>query len=228
MEYSNNLNPERPCKNEQELIEHFGGIALDKQLDLSDVIGENNWNVDLGKGEITFGGDLNFPIQILGTFSHSSETLLWAWANTQSNLPEQLIQQALKLKNYGEENQIELLANGNFDATEDDLHLIGLIASGMFGSSAYYVADYGQGAMVVTIDSKKIDAAHQGSHHRILTCFPQLISMFEMNHQAALKHYLHARGYQISETAEGLSAEKDGNIIQAKFDEQSRLVSLNG
>ena len=34
-----------PCKSEQELIEQFGGFAFDKQVDLSEVIGDNDWNV---------------------------------------------------------------------------------------------------------------------------------------------------------------------------------------
>ncbi|WP_316834380.1 DUF6882 domain-containing protein [Pedobacter nutrimenti] len=217
-----------PCKTEQELIQRFGGIALDKQSDLSEVIGSNNWNVDMTKGEISFGTNLVFPIQVLGTFSHSSETWLWAWANTESGLPESIIQQALQLKKYGEENEIPLLSNSEFDASKDDLHLIGLIASGMFNSSAYYVADYGQGAMVVTIKSDTIDKIRKEDHHRVLTTFPQLISLFEMNHQVALTNYLNAKGYHVAENGNHLSAERDGNRIVAEFDEQFRLTKLNG
>jgi hypothetical protein len=217
-----------PCKTEQELLERFGGNGFDKQLDLGEVIGDSNWNVDMPKGEISFGPNLVFPIQVLGTFSHSSKTWLWAWANTKSGLPESITQQAEQLKKYGEENEIELLRNSEFDAAKGDLHLIGLIASGMFNSSGYYIADYGQGAMVVTIKSDKVDKIRKDNHHRILTVFPQLISQFEMKHNLALTNYLTAKGYDISANGTKLTATKNGNTITAEFDDQSRLTKLNG
>lgn len=217
-----------PCKTEQELVERFGGNALDKQIDLSEVIGDNNWNVDMTKEEISFGQNIVFPIQVLGTFSHSSETWLWAWANTKSGLSESITKQAQQLKKYGEENGIDLLRNSEFDATNGDLHLIGLIASGMFRSSGYYIADYGQGAMLVTIKSDKVDKIRKHNHLRILTVFPQLISQFEMNHNFALINYLKDKGYHISENGMKLSATKDGQTITAEFDELSRLTKLNG
>jgi len=216
------------CKTEQELIEQFGGNAFDKQIDLGDVIGSNNWNVDMGKGEISFGADLVFPIQVLGTFSHSSQTWLWAWANTKSRLPESIIQQAQQLRKYGDENEIDLLIINQFDATNADLHLIGSVASGMFNTSGYYIADYGEGAMVVTLQSEKVDQIRQHNHHRILTVFPQLISQYEMNHNSALTNYLIAKGYQISENGAKLVATKNGQTITAEFDELSRLTKLNG
>jgi len=215
-------------KTEQELIERFGGNAFDKQLDLGEVIGENNWNVDMTKGEISFGTNLVFPIQVLGTFSHASETWLWAWANTQSGLSDDVTQQAQQLKKYGEENEIDLLKNSEFDATTNDLHLIGLVASGLFDASGYYIADYGQGAMVVTIKSDKVDKIRKDKHHRILTVFPQLISQFEMNHKLALTNYLTDKGYEISDDGAKLTATKNGDTITAAFDDLFRLTKLNG
>lgn len=222
------LQNQNPCKTEQELIERYGGLAFEKQLDFADVIGNNSWNVDMQIGEITFGPELVFPIQVLGTFSHSSETWLWAWANTQSGLPDNVLQQALQLKKYGEDNEIDLLHNSEFDASKDDLHLIGLIASGMFEASAYYIADYGQGAMVVTIKSDVINKARKNDHYRIPTVFPQLISQFEMNHRIALLNYLQAKGYTVVKDALKLTGTKNGNTITAEFDEQNRLTKLAG
>jgi hypothetical protein len=217
-----------PCKSEQELIERYGGIALEKQLDFGDIIGSNNWNVDVTKGTISFGPELCFPMQSIGTFSHSSQTWLWAWANTKSGLPESIIQQSLQLKKYGEDNEIDLLRNDTFDFSKDELHLVGAIASGMFNSSAYYIADYGQGAMVVTIKSGIVDKARTDNHLRILTVFPQLISLFDMNHKNALVNYLQAKGYVVSDAENMVTGIKNNNTITGQFDELSRLTKLNG
>ena len=217
-----------PCKTLEELLERYGGIALDKQIDFSEVIGNNSWNVDMSKEEITFGPNLSFPIQVLGTISYSSESWLWAWANTQSGLPENIIRQSLELKKYGEENEIDILRDSSFDFGKDDLHLIGIIASGTFNSTAYYIADYGQGAMVVTLRNDKIDNARKDNHHRILTVFPQLISQFDMNHKFALTNYLQAKGYSTTEQKSKLIGTKGTNTITAEFDDSFRLTKLNG
>jgi hypothetical protein len=216
------------CKTLEELLERYGGIAFDKQIDFSEAIGSSHWNVDMPKGEIGFGANLSFPIQVLGTISHSSESWLWAWANTQSGLPANIIRQSLELKKYGEENEIDILRESSFDFGKADLHLIGIIASGIFNSTAYYIADYGQGAMVVTVKSDKIDNARKENHHRILTVFPQLISQFDMNHKLALTNYLQAKGYSITEQENKLVGTKGANTITAEFDDSFRLTKLNG
>lgn len=216
------------CKNEQELVERFGGIALDKQRNLSKVIGELNWGVNMAEGTISFGTELHFPMQVLGSFSHASETWLWAWANQQSNIPENLLKQATALKNYGEKNGIDLLMNSEFDAQVNDLHLIGMVASGMFDSSAYYLANYGQGTLVVTFNAKVIDAQNADDQARISTVFPELISLFEMNHKNALSYYLSAKGYKLTEKQNKLTGVKNGNKLTAEFDDLFRMTSLNG
>ena len=182
----------------------------------------------MGKREISFGPDLNFPIQVLGTYSHSAQTWLWAWANTQAGLPDDILQHALQLQEYGEENGIDLLKISTFDAAMDDLHLIGLIASGMFDASGYYIADYGQGAMLATIKTHKVDSLRKENHHRIAIVFPQLISQFNMNHKSALNNYLVMKGYEVTSNGNSLSATKNGNSISAQFDNEGRLTELNG
>lgn len=138
------------------------------------------------------------------------------------------MQQALQLKKYGEANSIDLLQNGSFPFSKQELHIIGLIASGMFDASGYYIADYGQGAMLVTIKSSAVDAKRNDTHYRIPTVFPQLISQFGMNHKAALKAYLLAKGYTVAENKNELTGTKNESKIIGVFDEQSRLLKLNG
>jgi hypothetical protein len=214
-------------KTEQELLEQYGVIGLDKQRNLYAVIGDNAWNADLDKGEISFGGDLIFPIQVLGTFSHSSKTWLWGWANAKSNIPPNLLQQALQLKNYGEAHDIPLLKNSDFDAEINDLHLIGMIASGMFNTSAYYLADYGQGIMLVTFKSATIDKADSSDIARVSTVFPEFIGAFKVNHRIAFENYVKTKGYSVDLQEQQVVAEKNGTKITAIFDELSRLTRLH-
>lgn len=212
---------------EQSLIELYAGIAFDKQADLYETIGNNAWNVYLDIGEISFGADLNFAVQALGTYSHQSNSWLWAWANDKADWPESVRVQSQQMKAFGEQNNIDIFVNGSFGAPISDLHLIGLIASGLFQSSAYYVADYGQGAMLFTIKTDKLIAA-KNEHARILTVIPQMISAYDMHHQTAVTSYLVAKKYEISQDKNILTATKNSNSLIAEFDELGRLSNLKG
>ncbi|OXB07328.1 hypothetical protein B0A81_11290 [Flavobacterium plurextorum] len=215
--------------NENDFLEKFGALALEKQRNLYSVTGGLSWNVDMDKEEITFGDDLTFPMQVLGSFSHSSETWLWIWDNKAGGYAESVMKQALLLKQYGEENNIDLLKVGKFDAVSNDLHLIGMIATEMFNTSGYYLGNYGQGTMVVTIKSDAIDKSESDELSRILTVFPELISTFEIqNHKNAFTNYLTQKGYKLTLNENEIKAEKNENIINAVFNENNLLTKLNG
>ena len=216
------------CKSEQELIERYGGIAFDKQIDVAEVIGENNWSLDMINCEISFGDNLVIPFQILGSFSRSSQSWLWAWANPQAEMATDSLNHAFKLKKYGEDNNIDFLKIDNFEASNIDLHLIGLTASGMMKSSGYYIADYGKGAMVFTLKSEAIDKVAKNEHERILSVFPQLISDFDIDHKTALKSYLEEKGYKLSIEKYKITGLKGANQITAEFDKDNILTKLNG
>lgn len=214
---------------ENDFLEKFGAIALEKQRNLFAVTGGLSWNVDMNKEEITFGDDLTFPMQVLGSFSHSSETWLWIWKNEAGGYSESIMKQALLLQQYGEENNIDLLTVGKFDAVQNDLHLIGMMAVEMFKASGYYLGNYGQGTMVVTIKSDAIDKTESEEFSRILTVFPELISTFEIkNHKNAFTNYLSKKGYKLTSNRNEIKAEKNENIINAIFNDDNLLTKLDG
>ncbi len=214
---------------ENDFLEKFGAIALEKQRNLYNVTGGLSWNVNMDAEEITFGDDLTFPMQVLGSFSHSSETWLWLWDNKAGGYAESVMQQALSLKKYGEENNIDLLSVGKFDAVPNDLHLIGMVATTMFNLSGYYLGNYGQGTMVVTLKDDSIDNTEIEEFSRILTVFPELISTFEIqNHKNAFTNYLSQKGFELSSNGNEIKAEKNGNVINAVFNDDNLLTSLNG
>lgn len=210
------------------LLEKYAGIAFEKQYNLAEVIGENNWNVDLETGLISFGDELSFPMQILGTYSFESSTWLWAWANEASNIPENLLQEAKVLKQLGDDYNIEFLAMPEYKVESVDVHALGFIASGKFGSSAYYAGNYGSGIILVTLQSQLVDEVQYNEQARILSIFPQLVSTFAINHKRTFKNYVEAKGYTIEENGKTITAGKEQNIIKAEFDEMNRLTNLNG
>jgi hypothetical protein len=212
---------------EQDLIELYAGVSFDKQADLYEAIGDNAWNANLDIGEISFGAGKNYSVQTLGTYSHSSRSWLWAWANDKADWPDSVLTQARQLKTYGETNNVDILSNRSFSTQISDVHLIGLIASGLFNTSAYYIADYGQGAMLFTITTDKLTAA-KNEHARVITIIPQMISTYDMNHKKAISHYLEAKKYTISHEKNTITGAKNGSKVVADFNEENRLVNLSG
>lgn len=210
------------------LLEKYAGIAFEKQYNLSEVIGDNDWQIDMESGLISFGGNLSFPMQILGSYTFESNTWLWGWANEASNIPANLLEEANNLKQLGEDYNIEFLSMPKYKMEPTDVHSLGLIASGKFASSAYYAGNYGNGILLVTLKGESIDTIEYNEHARILSVFPELISVFAVNHKRTFENYLLSKGYVLKETENSLIAEKGGNIITAKFDEKNRLVTING
>lgn len=217
-----------PAASEQELLERYAALAYDRQNDLADVIGDNNWQFDMDSGTIAFGPERVFPVQLLGTFSHQSDSWLWAWANEQSGIPARLLEQARQLRSYGEQHGIERLTTPSFAATDMDLHAIGSIAAGMFDASGYYLADYGQGILVLTVKSEQVDRVRKNDFARVLTTFPQAISLFAMHHRPALIHYLRHKGYAVTETTDAVTATDGTATLTATFDDLGRLANLKG
>ena len=225
----------------RKLIEKYGAFAFEKQLFFAGIVEKMDWNVDIKKGEISFGDHLTFPMQILGTFSHSSETWLWAWANKQSGIPEKFLEHADKLKKYGDANNIDFLKEDQFEIERDDMHYIGLIALGITEANGYYLGNYGAGTMCLTINTKENGNKFPNDHISIFTVFPQLISQFEVNHKEAFVHYLNTKQYvmetneneiigtcgirrRASESERRFPSGKDK--VKATFDNLDRLAKL--
>ncbi len=210
------------------LLEKYAGVAFEKQYSLVDLIGDSDWGVDMETGLISFGDRLSAPMQILGTYSYDSATWLWAWANEASNIPRELQKEANFLREFGEDNKVEFLTMDEYKMEPTDVHSLGLIASGMFGSSAYYAGDYGDGILLVTIKDERIDDVAYNEQARILSVFPEIARIFAVNHKRALSSYLEAKEYAVTMNNNKLSACKATNSISAEFDDMGRLLNISG
>ena len=210
------------------LLEKYAGVAFEKQYNLSEVIGNNDWQIDMNTGTISFGDELTFPMQILGSYAFESGTWLWGWANEASNIPDNLLVDTKKLKQLGEEYNIEFLAMPEYKMEATDIHALGLIASGKFESSAYYAGNYGSGILLVTLNSKEVDAVEYNEQGRILSVLPEIIKVFAVNHKRTSTNYLEAKGYTLSESNNIYKAQKEDKIIEIEFDDMDRLTNLKG
>lgn len=210
-----------------DLVASYAGLSFEKQFVFADVIGDNGWQLNMNTASIVFG-DLSFPIQVIGSLSFNNNSWMWGWANTQSGIPENLLLQSNKLKEFGEEHSIKELLEPHFNVDESFEHKIGMAACGLFNSKSYYCANYGQGTLVVTIDDEKIPAIDKSELEKVLTSFPQLISAITLNHKQAFKNYLIDRDFKLYVSDREIKGLKDDKVVTAEFDDLGRLQSLNG
>ncbi len=209
-------------------LEKYAGIIMDRQYVLAGILGEHNWDADIENGVMAFDGpDVQTPFEIAGTYSFSSETWMWSWANEASGLPENMTVIARKLHALGEAENIRELVTPDFSAAPVDLHVFAILACGIGQADAFYVADYGDGMLVAVLTGDLVSAGWQPDHQRALLVFPQVISTFELDHQFALVNYLQALGYEVK-ADKGVVATKGKQQIRADFDDVGRLISLKG
>lgn len=220
-------NREEMQNNFQELFEKYAGISSEKQENILELIGDKAWNADMIEGTLTFDEDLTFPAQILGSVSHIDNTWLWIWANKNAEYNEKMIRQANDLRKYGELHSIYELSAPSFEVYENDWHKIGMIASGLYDYSFYYSGNYGEGSALFTVKSSKINKNMKNNPENILKVFPKLISIFEMNHRNAFRHYLLAKDFSISEEDKNISGKHENFYLKAEFDELDRLIKLS-
>lgn len=209
------------------LLEQHAALSFEKQLNFGEVIGSNNWQFDMNKGEITFGDNLSFPVQVIGSLSFNDNSWMWGWANSKSGIPDKLLLQSNELKRLGEMLQIQKLKEAHYAVSSGFEHIIGMIACGYFNTDGYYCANYGQGTLVVTIQSSMIPKINKKDTVKVLTVFPQLISSNEINHKESFKNYLIDRGFLIEESDSEIKGSIDETVIIATFDTLNRLIKLD-
>ncbi|SNR14834.1 DUF6882 domain-containing protein [Tenacibaculum jejuense] len=208
-----------------DLLYENAGLSFEKQIIFNEITGDSSWNINLNEGKLYFG-ELSFPIQVIGSLSFNDYSWMWGWANAKSGIPENLLVKANELKSFGEKHQIEEFIDGHFYVEEGFEHKMGMIAVGLLNADAYFCANYGQGTMVIAINSETIPKIEFDRLEKIPTTFPQLIGAIELDHKASFISYMESRKLDISAENNTIIASRNGKKIIASFDDLSRLKNL--
>lgn len=221
----------------------YGAAAFDKQIQLSDLIANRSFQVDLNQRHIEFcGGDsLTIPIRLLGTESDGDSTWLWSWANSASNLPENLVRAAVRLRQIGKNAAISEFVDPKLSVVhgpvgeEIDGHRIAMIASGLEEADTYYRAPYTGGAAFLLLQDpfnlkgKPYSSLSPVPLNTIANRFPQFISAIAVpDHWTAFVSYL--KFYRVDHTVEDgqVVARSGKSQLTAEFDELHRLKRIQG
>lgn len=205
------------------IIESFG-----RQIQLMRLVHRLDWHADLAKGLIGYGDVHLFRIQLLATISEADQIWIWAWTNTDSNIPAHLLVASLALKAFGEQHGISELTTPQLPLDQIDGHTLALLASGICEANAYYRCPYDGGAAFVLIKGENFPHCTEPPLARLATVFPQAISAIEIpDHRLAFISYLEYYGLAFEEDAtQVVVKEGDKPVMTASFDELKRLTKL--
>jgi hypothetical protein len=199
-----------------------------RQLALGDLLAGRDWRVDIEAGTATFGDDLSYRIQLLGTQSEGDRTWLWAWANTMSNLPPELLRVAGWLREYGRHLGMPELAEPTFSIDRADGHQLALLASGLTGH-CYYRGPYPGGALFFQLDGVPPEILGPVSPDRALRVLSEVIQAYSVNHRVAVQSFLAQQGWHMS-LSQGIITGRhhSGCSIRVEFDASGRVARIDG
>ncbi|MEL6307673.1 MAG: DUF6882 domain-containing protein [Chloroflexota bacterium] len=214
----------------------YGAAAYERQVHFADIVGDAmpSYKVDLNKGILTLN-ETAFAIQLLGTESEATESWLWAWAmNDDGSVPEIVLNVALQIRAFGEENNVPEFTSDDTIPVDDRVsgQRFGLIACVLCDGNAYFRMPYEGGAIFLLIKDSTFPTDERHLITRMTSSFPQFIQNMQIfDHLTAMEHYAKHHNLKVTKTREsGLivlnCAHEDGTTLRATFDARSRLTQL--
>ena len=214
------------------LIDHFEKIALvalEKQDGLFSLLGEYLLDLDIDKGIARFSDAAAFPYQMLGTESENSLTWLWAWADEQPEVPEELLRSVRELKAWGAKEGVSDFAVPSLDLNRADGTMISMIASMICAASGYYRDPYDGGSLFILLYGADSGRPVVYDRAGLIGALSELRSRYDFDHRKALCSYFRMKDLPFTESGDTVNAElAGGERLIALFDHAGQLTALNG
>lgn len=209
--------------NLQTIFSKYGALSLEKQENLAKLIGENEPELNIDEGIVSFGDDLKFPIQLIGMLV-DGKNWSWAWDNEEIGFPEELIQEAKEVKSFGEKYDIPQFFNSFFEAKFDEAHILAMTVSSLFDDDAYCAVEVDDFAFFVSIKSDKITSTVD--INEFAEIFNDFHRKFEVNHKLAFEGYTKLKSFQYKEREDFAVAKIDEGRIIVGFSERGHVNNI--
>lgn len=192
------------------------------------VIQDQNWQVDMTKGVISFGTD-EYPLQFIGSESTISDTWLWGWDNI-NHYPDKVIALANQTKAFGEKWGLEALTIAQFDLDDTfNGHTLAIITCGLLDQYCYYKGLHANGAILVAFSGMTEDVFAPLGATDFIFYTNHCIMQFEVDHKIFIESFLlwNKTDYEWKENKIIAHFEEDLFIEFEQAGEAFRISSLN-
>ena len=209
-------------------FERYALVSLEKQARLFSFLGEHVLDLDLDAGTARYN-DISVPFQVLGTESENSLTWLWAWSDEQTELPDNLLVAARKLKAWGEKEGLQELTIPSLDLDRADGTMLSLIASEVCSASGYYRDAYQGGTVFLLVQGIALDDQLVFDRAGLILQLRDLAARYDFNHRHALLSYFHSRGLIATDARGTVNAElASGERVIVEFEQSGHVRTING
>lgn len=174
------------------VLSKYGALALDKQENLSELIGETIGDLDIENGTIAFG-DVSLPIQIIGFFTEQLNQWSWAWDNESIGFDESLIQAANQMKAIGDEFDIPEFNSAVISADFNACHTLAMATVSVLNMDGYYAVSEEGLDIFVAVQSDLIK--QNNSVEKFRDTFATFQKNFKIYPKIAFESYTKLKGY---------------------------------
>jgi hypothetical protein len=116
------------------------------------------WSLDMSQGDLLFTFDdgilATCPAQIIGSLDSESGTWLWGWANP--SIPDSLKRDALRVKEYGQQQNIARLTSEEWPCTEADAWSMAALACKLCNAQGVYRGPAGTAFVFISFATVKL------------------------------------------------------------------------
>jgi len=212
-----------------EIYHRHAAAVFARQMRLQELVAQKTANFQLQPGTLSFGPGLTWRAQLLGTRAAKSNTWLWAWANTVSNLPPSLLTDALALKETGTRLGVPELRDPQWPMADDDAgHRLAIACAGLCNADAYYRGPLKDASLFLLIKDPAYPHRQDDPWRLLPFVFPQVVATYPVeDHRKAFLGYLETLGLQGRADGSDVDVlDGDRPRVRAGFDELNRLTKL--
>lgn len=175
------------------VLSKYGAIALDKQENLHELIGDAEGDLDLEKGVLSFG-DISFPVQILGFYRDDLNQWSWAW-DSEEIFGADLIKSAVEMKQAGIDAGIPEFSSPVIQCDFNACHTLAMATVGILDFDAYYAVNEEGIDIFVAIEKGNIPEVN--TVEKFKDTFYTFQKNFKVDSRMAFDAYTKLKGYGI-------------------------------
>ena len=204
------------------ILSKYGALALDKQENLFELVGDEIGDLDIEKGVITFD-NIEMPVQILGFYSQDANQWSWAWDNEEI-FGSELIKVSKEMKAIGDEFNIPEFSNTVVNSTYNDSHTLAMVTSSILNIDAYYAVSEDGIDIFVGIKSDLIKQNNEVKKFR--DTFYTFQKNFDIYPKIAFESYTKLKGYGFKPHDEFSLAKIGESRVMAGFTERGNITRI--
>ena len=177
------------------VLSKYGALALDKQENLSELIGNEEGSLDLENATITFN-NITLPIQVIGYYREDIQQWVWAW-DSEDLFGDDLIKAAKEMKQAGIDAGIPEFSNAIIQADFNACHTLAMTTTSIIDLDAYYAVN--EEGLDIFVGINKGNVPEINSVEKFRDTYYTFQKNFDVYEKLAFKSYTKLKGYKYKE-----------------------------